>query len=90
MIPFLIFLAVLCAVIGVMFFFYDRVYKHGRKDALKTISDWAANESRACSALAQKRKGNNFGDQMYRAAIKGHVDAFDSVVFAAHTLDQSK
>lgn len=87
MIPFLIFLAVLCAVIGLMFWFYQRVHDRARRDLRAQIISFCSSNFDECNKLVGKRKGNNFNDQMYRAAMKGNADAYRSVADALRSIE---
>lgn len=72
----LVIVALISLQIGVFFWSYSRSYKRGRQELKDTLRQWALDNAHECERLMAKRKGNNFGDQMYRASMKGNADAF--------------
>lgn len=86
MITALLILAHVCLTVGILFFFYGRAYKRGCNDTRASLIGFAGHRAIDCDVLARKRKGNNFGDQMYRAALKGNADAYRDI---ANTLRES-
>jgi len=62
--------------IAVMFFFFDRVAKRARRDLIVYLIDVYGQAQNECIDLAKRRKGNNFGDQMFRADARGAAEAY--------------
>lgn len=74
------FMAVWSFMVGVIFLCWRRVAYRERRRIISDLTDACLDQIDECMDARAKRKGNNFGDQIFRATIKGQEDAFRATV----------
>lgn len=75
-------------VFAIVFWAMSFAHKRAQESLRVSLLSWVAHRKIDCEELAKKRKGNNFGDQIYRAAMKGNADAYLSVIDALNQIKQ--